>query len=129
MWDVVHGLEVTTHDLLSWGQWHRHLDWSPHGKRLVIGSEKLGGVVVFDVQSQSVVQEQMLSTRKSPEALQQMGSSFLEVKGVRYVDGGRKIVVKCACDDGLEVYDFLENRSGGLRLHKGLIGAGRVVTL
>lgn len=110
VWDVVHGLEVTTHDLLSWGRWHRHLDWSPHGKRLVIGSQKLGGVVVFDVQSQSVVQERVLSTRKSPEALQRMGSSFLEVNGVRYVDGGRKIVFKCACDDGLEVYDFLENR-------------------
>lgn len=110
VWDVVHGLEVTTHDLLSWGQWHRHLDWSPHWERLVIGSEKLGGVVVFDVQSQSVVQERVLNTRKSPEALQQMGSSFLEVNWVRYVDGGRKIAFKCACNNSLGVYDFLENR-------------------
>ena len=65
---------------------------------------------MFDVKSQSVVQERVLSTKKSPEALQKMGSSFLEVHAVRYVDGGRKIAFRCASDDGLEVYDFLENR-------------------
>ena len=110
VWDVVHGLEATTYDLLSLGQWHRHLDWSPDGKRLVIGSDELGRVVMFDVKSQSVVQERVLSMRKSPEALQRMGSRYLEVSEVRYVDGGRKIAFRCACDDGLEVYDFLKNR-------------------
>lgn len=110
VWDVVHGLEVTTYDLQSLGQWNRHLDWNPDGKQLVIGSQKLGGVVIFDVKSQSLVQERVLSTRKSPELLQRMGSRYLEVSEVRYVDGGRKIAFKCACDDGLEVYDILENR-------------------
>ena len=110
MWDVVHELEVTTCDLLPWGRWHRRLDWSPDGKRLVVGSRELGAVVIFDVKSQSVVQERVLSTRKSPEVLREMGSSFLEVSEVRYVDGGRKVAFKCACDDGLEVYDILQNR-------------------
>lgn len=108
VWDVVHGLEVATHKL-PLGSWHRHLDWSPNGKQLVIGGRS-GKVVVFDVKSQSVVQERMLSTKKSPELLQKMGSSFLEIGSVRYLDEGRKIAFKCSCDDGLEVYDFLENR-------------------
>ena len=109
VWDVVHGLEVTTHDLQSLGSL-RHLDWSPDGKQLVIGSEMLGAVVIFDVKSQSVVQKRVLSAKKSPEALRRMASSFLEVQEVRYMDGGKKIAFKCTCDDGLELYDFLENR-------------------
>ena len=130
VWDVVHGLEVATHEL-SLGRWHRHLDWSPDGKQLVIGGRELGGVVVFDVKSQSVVQERVLSTRKSPELLQQMGSSFPEVGEVRYLDEGRKIAFKYACDDGLEVYDFLENRKWRFApaqgLERGWSGAGFVV--
>ena len=130
MWDVVHGLEVATHKL-SLGKWHRHLDWSPNGKRLVIGGQDLGGVVVFDVKSQSVVQERVLSTRKSPELLQQMGSSYTEISEVRYLDEGRKIAFKCACDDGLEVYDFLENRKWRFApaqgLDRGWSSAGFVV--
>ena len=106
----MHGLEVTTHDLQSVGRWLRHLDWSPDGKQLVIGSQKLGAVVIFDVKSQSVVQERVLTTRKIPEALQRMASRFLEVQEVRYVDGGKKIAFTCACDDGLELYDFQDNR-------------------
>ena len=115
VWDVLHGLEVATHELeiatheRGLGLWHRHLDWSPNGKRLVIGGQ-LGNVVVLDVKSQSVMQERTLSTKKSPQLLQEMGSSFLEVSAVRYLDEGRKIAFKCSCDDGLEVYDFLENR-------------------
>lgn len=110
VWDVVHGLEVTTHDLQSLGPWLRHLDWSPDGKQLVIGGERLGAVVIFDVKSQSAVQERVLSAKKSPEWLRRMASTFLEVQEVRYVDGGRKIAFTCAEDDGLELYDFLENR-------------------
>ncbi|KAM0798475.1 hypothetical protein BDR22DRAFT_859123 [Usnea florida] len=108
VWDVVHGLEVATHEL-PLGSWHRCLDWSPQGKRLVVGG-RLGSVVVFDVKSQSVVQERILSMKKSPRKLQNIGSSFLEIGNVRYLDEGRKIAFKCTCDDGLEVYDFLENR-------------------
>ena len=108
VWDVVHGLEVATQEL-PLGSWHRCLDWSPHGKRLVVGG-RLGSVVVFDVKSQSVVQERILSTKESPRKLQNIGSAFLEIGNVQYLDEGRKIAFKCSCDDGLEVYDFLENR-------------------
>ena len=70
----------------------------------------MGTVVVFDVKSQTVVQERVLSTRKSPEALRRFTSSYLEARHVRYVDGGRKIAFKCAGDGGLEIYNVLENR-------------------
>ena len=110
VWDVVHGLEVLTQDLSGSSEWHRHLDWSPDGKRLVIGSQKLGTVIIYDIKSQSIVQSRVLSTKLSPPILQEMGSRFLEINGLRYVDQGRKIAIKCACDDGLEVYDLLENR-------------------
>ena len=88
-------------------------------------------VVVFDVKSQSVVQERMLSTEKSPELLQEMGPSFPVIIGAQYLDGGRKIAFKYACDHGLEVYDFLENRKWRFApaqgLDRGWSGAGFVV--
>ena len=121
-------MEVTTHDLQSLGRWLRHLHLSPDGKQLVIGSQKLGAGVIFDVKSQSVVQERVLCTRKSPEALQRVASSFLEVQEMRYVDGGRKIAFKCACDGALGLYEFLENRKWRFAPAQGSIGAGRVVT-
>ena len=109
VWDVLHGLEVAAHEV-SVGLLHRNLDWSPDAKRLVIGSGRCGGVEVFDLKSQSVVQKRVLSMGNGPELQQQWGSPMLGIYGVRYVDEGRKIVFKYACDDGLEVYDFLENR-------------------
>ena len=136
VWDVLHGLEVATHKLeiatreTGSGSWHRCLDWSPTGKQVVFGG-RLGRVVVFDLKSQSVVQERILSTKKSPELLQEMGSSFLVISGVRYMDEGRKIAFKYACDDGLEVYDFLENRKWRFApahgLDRGWSNAGFVV--
>ena len=111
VWDMVQGSEILAYDL-SWGRGYRSLDWSPDGSRLVIGCQ--GKVVVFDVQGQRVVQQRVvqqrvLSTRKGLEKLREMPRWVLEARHVRYVDGGRKIAFKCACDDGLEVYDFLEN--------------------
>lgn len=118
VWDIVHGLEVATSDLPS--KWCRSLDWSPDGKRLVIGCQGLGRVVVFDLKSQSVVQERVLSMKESPALLQRMGGSYLGVNKVQYLQGGRMIAFRAGSDDAVEVYDFLKNRKWRFAPEQGL---------
>lgn len=119
VWDVVHGVEVVAGSDLS-RRWCRTLDWSPDGKQIVVGCQGLGRVVVFDFKGQKVVQQRVLSTADSPELLQRFGMSYLEVRSARYLDGGRKIVFKVGSDDGVEVYDFVENRKWRFAPEQGL---------
>ena len=108
VWDVIHGVEVVSHP--GSHNWCRALDWSPDGKRLAIGGRGLGLVMVFDLKSQTVVQERVLSTEASAEPLRKMGSSFIEVNKVRYLDGGRMLALKATADEGVEVYDLKRNQ-------------------
>lgn len=110
VWDVVDGLDVATEQVSPARRWCRHLDWSPDGTMLVVGGKGLGRVILFHLKSRSITQERVLSPEKSPEKLRLVAGLFLEVTKVRFLDGGRKIAWKCACGDGLEVYDFRDNR-------------------
>lgn len=125
VWDVVHGLEIVSQQVPSSSRrWCRALAWSPDGKRLVIGGQGLGRVFVFDLKGQAVVQERVLSTKESPELLQRMAGSFLEVHKVRYLDGGRMVAFKVRTDDGLEVYDFEGNRKWRFAPKQGMERSG-----
>ena len=109
VWDVAHGVEVARVDLAS--SWCRTLDWSPDGKRLLIGARGLALVREFELKRQVIIQDRILSTAASPELLQEMGASFLETTKVQYLDGGRKVALEASgSDDGVEVYDFVENK-------------------
>ncbi|CAD6592905.1 MAG: hypothetical protein ASARMPRED_006787 [Alectoria sarmentosa] len=109
VWDVAHGLEIATHNASK--RWCRSVDWSPDGRRLLVGAQGLGRVLEYDLKSQAVVQERVLSTAKSPKILQQMGASFLEVTMVKYLNRGRMVALKaCGSDDGVEVFDFVSCR-------------------
>ncbi len=112
VWDLVHGIEVLTHEFGSRGRWCRTLDWSPDAKQLIFGGQNAGRVIVFDVKRQEVVQERLLSTRECPPDVQRMAKGFLEATKVRYLPGseGAKIVYRTRGDNGLEVYDAKENR-------------------
>ena len=130
VWDIVHGVEIVAgRDMTP--RWCRTLDWSPDGKRIVIGAQGWGRVLVFDLKMQKVIQERVLSMKESPEGLQRFGGSFLEVKKVRYVEGGKKIAFKVGNDDAVEVYDFVENRKWRFApqqgLERGASGGGFVV--
>lgn len=119
VWDIVHGVEIVAGMDMT-RRWCRTLDWSPDGKRLVIGAQGWGRVVVFDLKMQKVVQERLLSPKKSPELLHKFGNSFLEVGKVRYLEGGKKIAYEVGCDDAVEVYDFVENKKWRFAPQQGL---------
>ena len=109
VWDVVHGLEVATHEFDSQGRC-RSLDWSPDGKQLAVGGWG-GRLIVFDLKRQVVVQESVMSGEMLPEGDRRRMAIYLEVISVRYLPGGgRRIAYMTSGDNGLEVYDFVGNR-------------------
>ena len=107
IWDVASGEEIASY---KFGSWCRAIDWSPDGQHLAMSGKNLGKIVVFDVQSQTVVQERLLSTEKCPKEHRDFIPNFLEVQTLKYLPGGRKIAYHTTGDDGVEVYDFVDNR-------------------
>jgi hypothetical protein len=74
-------------------------------------SSKLGRFILYDVEKGKVLQERILSLdacKVAPE-YKSMMESYLGCYGVKFVDGGRKVVVLTAGDGGIETYD-LEKR-------------------
>ena len=129
IWDVVEGSEVITYAFDPRG-WCRTLDWRPDGNQIVIGGKFLGRLVLYDLESRSVVQERALSTEKSPEEARSMMRSFLEVSLARYLHGGRKIAFQASGDHGVEIIDLVSNQkwrfAPGQGQYKGW-GAGFVI--
>ncbi|KAK4976567.1 hypothetical protein LTR28_007959, partial [Elasticomyces elasticus] len=109
IWDMLDGSDVATHDFGPSGRWCRTLDWSPDGRQLVLGGRGLGRLIVFDIEDKRIVQERSLSTKNCPENLPRFTRDFLEVSSVRYLPGGRKIAFQTSGDNGLEVYDRVDN--------------------
>ena len=107
IWDLATGEQIASY---KYGNWCRALDWSPDGKHLAMGGKNLGRIVIFDVKSKTVVQERILSVEKCPEESQYFIPNFLEVQALKYLPGGRKIAYQTSGDDGVEVYDFVDNR-------------------
>ncbi len=110
IFDVVQGIEIAVHDFRRPSGWFRTLSWSPHGKQLVLGGRDCGPVFVYDIESRSMVQERLLSTKKCPEESRRFIGGHLEICSAQYLDGGRKIAYKMPGDGSVEVYDFEENR-------------------
>ena len=106
-WDLTNGEEIASY---KYGNWCRTLDWSPDGKHLAMGGKGLGKIVIFDVQSQNVLQERILSAERCPEENRYFIPNFLEVTALKNLPGGRKIAYRTSGDDGVEVYDFVDNR-------------------
>lgn len=83
--------------------WTRALSWSTDNKTLAMGTGKF---FLYDVENKAIPQERILSKDKS-----KMGDEFkrmlgVECVGVRFVDGGRKVVVQTSGDGGIEIYDL-----------------------
>ena len=112
VWDVLHGIEVLSHDFGAPHTWCRTLDWSPNGKELVIGGRGLGMLVVYDLKSQSIVQERKLSMENCPQDARWAMKGILEVNKAKYLPGreGTMILYRTTGDNGLEVYDAKENK-------------------
>jgi hypothetical protein len=89
----------------------RVLDWAANSNILAIGegrSSKPGRFILYDVEKENVLQERILSIdacKVAPE-YKSMMKSYLECYGVKFVDGGRKIVVLTAGNGGIETYDL-----------------------
>jgi WD40 repeat protein len=93
--------------------WLRALDWAPDSNVLAVGGEgyewKPGGLILYDVDSKEIRQERILSTeamRLEPEEKKHVGGKWLEPYAVKFVDGGRKVVVLTSGDGGIETYDL-----------------------
>ncbi len=114
VWDLKDGSQVVIQEFGppkgSWSGWSRTLDWRPDGKQLAVGGQDLGRLILFDIESQSVVQERMLSTEESPEEHRSMMGRFLEVTKVQYLAGGRQIASYTSNDHGVEIYDLVDNK-------------------
>jgi WD40 repeat protein len=85
--------------------WTRALSWSADNKTLAMGTGKF---FLYGVEKKAFTQERILSKDKSKMAdeLKRFGSVDLECVGVRFVDGGRKVVVQTSGDCGIETYDL-----------------------
>lgn len=91
--------------------WMRALSWSANGKVVAVGGGH-GGVpgrfFLYEIERNEVVQERLLSTEAclvEPE-IRRIMRSYLECYRVRFVDGGRKVVVLTSGDGGIETYDL-----------------------
>ena len=102
VWNVVDGSEIATHAVELHGCC-RTLNWSPDGKQLVVGRERFGRLVLYDLESRSVAQERLLSPVKSPEEL---WGVMLEVSLAKCLPGGSKIAFQVKLDHGVEIEDL-----------------------
>ena len=96
----------------STGQsWMRALDWSTDNNILAVGEghgSKAGRFTLFDVDKKEVIQERILSVeacKVPPEYKKWLGNS-LECSAVKFMDGGRKVLVLTSGDGGIETYDL-----------------------
>ncbi|KAE9368060.1 WD40 repeat-like protein [Stipitochalara longipes BDJ] len=91
--------------------WMRALGWSTDSNTLAVGernSSKPGRFILFDVDKKKVIQERILSMeacKVPPEYKSWMGGS-LECHAIKFVDGGRKVLVLTSGDGGIETYDL-----------------------
>ena len=71
-------------------------------------SSKPGRFILYDVEKEKVLQERILSLDACKVALEykSMMKSYLECYGVKFWDGGWKVVVLTAGDGGIETYDL-----------------------
>lgn len=89
----------------------RALSWAPDSNILAVGeghSRAPGRFILFDVDKKEVVQERILSTDKCPvpKEYKSFMGTLLECTHVRFVDGGKKVVVQTSGDGGIETYDL-----------------------
>jgi len=83
--------------------WIRALSWSPDNKTLAMGTGKF---FLYDVERKAIMQERILSKDKSKMAEGMKSMIGLECVEVRFLDGGRKVVVLTSGDGGVEIYDL-----------------------
>ncbi|EXJ85481.1 hypothetical protein A1O1_05845 [Capronia coronata CBS 617.96] len=115
VYNLSHGTTLFTHD--SGRQWYRALDWhldndGSHGL-LCVGGRQGGKVLLFDIETQTVIQERQLGVdriRNMTEQHLRFMSRMLETSLVRFVDRGRKVVIFTSGDGSAEVYDLVEER-------------------
>jgi hypothetical protein len=91
----------------------RALSWSADSKVVAVGEghalhDGPGRLFLYDVERKEVTQERILSIEACvavPDNRKFLGNN-LECCVVRFVDGGRKIVVLTSGDGGIETYDL-----------------------
>jgi WD40 repeat protein len=105
------GAMLVHHKSDKGSNWMRALSWSADSKVVAVGGGHgagAGNFFLYDVGRKEVTQERILSTDAcpvGPEYRKFMGS-YLECCAVRFVDGGRKVVVLTSGDGGIETYDL-----------------------
>ena len=91
--------------------WMRALGWSADSNILAVGEGhglKPGSFILFDVDKKEAIQERILSTEacKVPAEYKSWMGNSLECCAVKFVDGGRKVLVMTSGDGGIETYDL-----------------------
>lgn len=99
IWEVESGAHVLS--VANMPAWSRTLAWSPDSASLSAGM-MMGELCVVDVPARRVTQWWKL--RGDNELL-----SWVELRGMRSIDGGRKLLFATGADCGVEVYDFEKN--------------------
>lgn len=111
VYSVVDGSTVVEYKAHKNGSWMRAISWAPDSNIIAVGEghgAAPGRFILFDVDKKEVIQERILSTDKCPvpdEYKSFMGGS-LECSHVRFVDGGKKVIVQTGGDGGIETYDL-----------------------
>lgn len=110
VYSLVDGTTLVEH---KWSQssWMRALDWGADSNLLAIGGEHGDAparLILYDVDKKEILQERILSTEAcvaDPEQMPFLGH-YLGCRMVKFLDGGRKLVVHTSGDFGIETYDL-----------------------
>ncbi|KIW99998.1 uncharacterized protein Z518_10926 [Rhinocladiella mackenziei CBS 650.93] len=113
VYNLIDGTTLFTHD--SGKRWCRALDWHLDGSRnlLCVGGGPGGKLLLFDIETQAVIQERKLGVdraRNINEQRRRFMPRMLETGVVRFMDRGRKVVVFTSGDGSAEVYDLVGER-------------------
>ncbi|MCJ1366650.1 hypothetical protein MMC16_005780 [Acarospora aff. strigata] len=113
VWDLTTGEQVITHESGTYDislSSVRSINWSPDGKHIALGGGALGRLIIVSLATQSIVQKRVLSAKNCPEEARHILRNYLSVRSMQFIDGGRRIAYKTSGDNGVEVYDFVDNQ-------------------
>ncbi|KFX87216.1 hypothetical protein V490_08435 [Pseudogymnoascus sp. VKM F-3557] len=105
------GATLVRHKSDERSSWMRALSWSASSREVALGARHgahPGSFCLYDVERKEVTQERILSLEAcaiAPDTRRYLGG-YLETCAVRFVDGGRKVVVLTSGDGGIETYDL-----------------------
>lgn len=87
--------------------------WHPSSKWLAAGTSRGAELILLDVEKRQLIQKQKLSTAATKvdrEELRAMAEGYPGVSGIRFADGGNKMVTWTHGDDSIAVLDIAKEQ-------------------